>query len=51
MANVSEARQSAGWTELEKSYPRLIADVFHALVTKQQLPTLSLVKTEQNSSQ
>jgi len=51
VANVSQVRQSDGWTEMEKSYPQLIADVFHALVSKQELPTLSLVKVEQNSSQ
>jgi len=51
VAHVGQVRQSAGWTELEKSYPQLVADVFHALVTKQELPTLSLVKTEQNPTQ
>lgn len=51
VSNVSQVRQSDGWAEMEKSYPLLIADVFHALVSKQELPTLSLVKVEQNSSQ
>jgi len=46
VAHVSLVRQSAGWKELEKSYPQLIADVFHSLVSLQELPTLSLHKTE-----
>lgn len=46
VANVSQVRQTEGWGELEKSYPQLITEVFHALVTRQELPTLSLVKTE-----
>jgi len=50
VANVSQVRQSVGWAELEKSYPQLIADVFHALVTKQELPTLSLVKSENSTN-